>query len=180
MIIIIKQFTISTFHCFCWHCAFQQHSVIYTLRLKHSKTSYDTLLKQCTQKMSLRLKDTEGHCSLIARFRSCWSILSKMDRSIFIIGSIWRWNWYSTHINLYAIILLDIIPICKIFAKTWHFLFCFGVNYSFWAFALTTHVGSALCICAMRKGAKNLYRMRSCWYRKNDMFTPWIKFRNRK
>ena len=59
------------------------------------------------------------------------------SRSIFIIGSVWRWNWYSTHINLYNVILWGIIPICKIFGKTWHFLFCFGVCYSFWPFALT-------------------------------------------
>ena len=58
-------------------------------------------------------------------------------RSIFIIGSVWRWNWYCTHINLNNVILWGIIPICKIFAKTWHFLFCFGVCYSFWPFALT-------------------------------------------
>ena len=58
-------------------------------------------------------------------------------RSIFIIGSVWRWNWYCTHINLNNVILWGIIPICKIFAKTWHFLFCFGVRYSFWPFALT-------------------------------------------
>ena len=58
-------------------------------------------------------------------------------RSIFIIGSVWRWNWYCTHMNLNNVILWGIIPICKIFAKRWHFLFCFGVCYSFWPFALT-------------------------------------------
>ena len=58
-------------------------------------------------------------------------------RSIFIIGSVWRWNWYCTHINLNNVILWGIIPICKIFAKTWHCLLCFGVRYSFWPFALT-------------------------------------------
>ena len=57
--------------------------------------------------------------------------------SIFIIGSVWPWNWYCTHINLNNVILWGIIPICKIFAKTWHCLFCFGVRYSFWPFALT-------------------------------------------
>ena len=58
-------------------------------------------------------------------------------RSIFIIGRVWPWNWYCTHINLYNVILWGIIPICKIFAKTWHCLFCFGACYSFWPFALT-------------------------------------------
>ena len=72
-------------------------------------------------------------------FRSCWNIVSKLNlaRSIFIIGSVWRWNWYCTHINFNNVILWGIIPICKIFAKTWHFLFCFGMCYSFWPFALT-------------------------------------------
>ena len=58
-------------------------------------------------------------------------------RSIFIIGSVWPWNWYCTHINLNNVILWGIIPICKIFAKIWHCLFCFGVRYNFWPFALT-------------------------------------------
>ena len=58
-------------------------------------------------------------------------------RSMFIIGSFWRWNWYSTHINLNDVILCGIYPICKILAKTWHFLFCFGERYSFSPFALT-------------------------------------------
>ena len=58
-------------------------------------------------------------------------------RSIFIIGSVWLWNWYCTHINLNNVILWGIIPICKMFAKTWHCLFCFGARYSFWPFALT-------------------------------------------
>ena len=58
-------------------------------------------------------------------------------RSIFIIGRVWPWNWYCTHINLNNVILWGVIPICKIFAKTWHCLFCFGAHYSFWPFALT-------------------------------------------
>ena len=49
-------------------------------------------------------------------------------RSIFIIGRVWPWNWYCTHINLNNVILWGIISICKIFAKTWHCLFCFGVR----------------------------------------------------
>ena len=57
-------------------------------------------------------------------------------RSIFIKGSVWPWNWYCTHVNLNNVIW-GIIPICKIFAKTWRCLFCFGVRYSFWPFALT-------------------------------------------
>ena len=46
-------------------------------------------------------------------------------RSIFIIGSVWPWNWYCTHINLNNVILWGIIPICKIFAKRWHCSFLF-------------------------------------------------------
>ena len=73
-------------------------------------------------------------------------------RSIFIIGSVWRWNWYCTHINSNNVILWGIIPICKVFAKTWHFLFCFGVCYSFWPFALTRECALHLRPCEkMRK-----------------------------
>ena len=58
-------------------------------------------------------------------------------RSIFIIGRVWWWNWYSAHINLNNGILWGIIPICRIFAKKWHILFCSGGSYNFWPFALT-------------------------------------------
>ena len=87
------------------------------------------------------------------RFRSCWNIVSKLNLapSIFIIGSVWRWNWYCTHINLNNVILWGIIPICKIFAKTWHFLFCFGVCYSFCPFALTRECALHLRPCEKRR-----------------------------
>ena len=48
------------------------------------------------------------------------------SRSIFVIGDVWWRNWYSAHINLNNSILWGIIPICKIFARTWYGLFFFG------------------------------------------------------
>ena len=72
-------------------------------------------------------------------------------RSIFIIVSVWRWNWYSTHINLSNDILWGIIPICKIFVNLWHYLFCFGARYSFWPFALTGECALRLRLCERRR-----------------------------
>ena len=69
------------------------------------------------------------------------------SRSIFIIGSVWRWNWYSIHINLNNVILWGIIQICEIFVKPWNYLFCFGVRYSFWPFALTRECALRLLLC---------------------------------
>ena len=89
------------------------------------------------------------------RLRCCWSILSKLNlaQSIFIIGSVWPWNWNSTHINLNNVMLWS-IHICKIFAKTLHcFFFCFfffwggGVRYSFLPFALTRYCALHLRPC---------------------------------
>ena len=74
-------------------------------------------------------------------------------RSIFIIGSVWRWNCYSTYINLKNVILWGIIQICKIFAKTWHCLLCFGVRNSFWHFALTRECSLHLRPCEKTRKA---------------------------
>ena len=102
-----------------------------TLCIALTNTSCSTIVWWFSAMVVLNIVNT--------RFRSCWNIVWNWiwPRSIFIIGSVWRWNWYCTNRNLNNVILWGIIPVCKIFAKTWHFLFCFGVCYSFWPFALT-------------------------------------------
>ena len=102
-------------------------------------------------------------------------------RSIFIIGRVWPWNWYCTHINLNNVILWGIIPICKICAKTWHCLFCFGALYSFWPFPLTRECALHLRPC--KKIAWNLFRRRSCRFSRKRYVQSLNKFyilRNRK
>ena len=64
-----------------------------------------------------------------------------------IIGSVRQWNWNCTHINLNNVIIWGIIPICKILAKTWHCLFCFGMRYSFWTFPLNRECALHLWLC---------------------------------
>ena len=89
-------------------------------------------LQPCFKIFEFELRGTQGSVPVETYSRNwIW------PRSIFIIGRVWPWNWYCTHINLNNVILWGIIPICKNFAKTWHCLFCFGARYSFWPFALT-------------------------------------------
>ena len=72
-------------------------------------------------------------------------------RSIFIIGRVWWRNWYSVHINLNNGILWGIIPICRIFAQKWHFLFRSGGRYSFWPFVLTWECALHFWPCERRR-----------------------------
>ena len=107
---------------------------------------------------------------LVQRFRVRRNLLSKLDlaRLIFKIGIFWQWNWYSKHINLNNVILWGIIQICDMFVKTWHFLLCYGVCFSFWPFAV--------CICDNAKRGVKPICMRSCRFLQNETLNPWISF----
>ena len=82
-------------------------------------------------------------------FRSCWNIVSKLNLAPvnFHNKKCLAMKLILYTINLNNGIFWGIIPICKIFAKTWHFLFCFGVCYSFWPFALTSECALNLRPC---------------------------------